>query len=387
METAVRLDNSETCKIHLEDCVKNLSAFISNNLHTLRIHLYIKILSKKSFDIYETNLSQDEITKQIVYSCTQIQNTLSAKHHLHEVQMIESILRTIMNSIEQDIFNTHPDIFDQISTALTDLNIFWRQKLLKNLQNNPMDLFSYYNKIAYLEYLDTKMILDVGANCGQYASRIYNAGYQHKIYSFEPVPTVYKVLENVKNNTEYSWETHPIGFSDKQSCQDIYVPKESACSSFNPHFQNKLLGDIEHSTRISVNLDTLDHYLKKHTIVPENCHLKIDVENFDKEVLLGAKETLKSVDSLEIESRFIYYSNNQWLAADIITYLNQFDLYPIQFSESITDIGVGCWFGSDMFFIKKNKLKELSWMISLQKTEDREFIKCSNPTCQMDTWL
>ena len=55
-----------------------------------------------------------------------------------------------------------------------------------------------------LDHHKIGLVLDVGANAGQYASSLRESGYRGKIISFEPLSTMYSVLERA-SRTDPLW--------------------------------------------------------------------------------------------------------------------------------------------------------------------------------------
>src|ERR1700682_6223763 len=61
---------------------------------------------------------------------------------------------------------------------------------------------------AMLRSLGVDLVLDVGANVGQFALDILSMGYHGRIVSFEPVSAAYASL--TRNAAAYrNWELHP----------------------------------------------------------------------------------------------------------------------------------------------------------------------------------
>ena len=63
-------------------------------------------------------------------------------------------------------------------------------------------------RIKLLEYYHIDLVFDIGANKGQYATGIMDAGYKNKIVSFEPLSSVYTIIE--KESKKYAnWTVAP----------------------------------------------------------------------------------------------------------------------------------------------------------------------------------
>ena len=66
----------------------------------------------------------------------------------------------------------------------------------------------------YLSQMEINVVLDVGANVGNYAKELREIGYCGRIISFEPVPDTYEKLQESMHN-DLLWIGQPIGLSDE----------------------------------------------------------------------------------------------------------------------------------------------------------------------------
>jgi FkbM family methyltransferase len=85
--------------------------------------------------------------------------------------------------------------------------------------------------IKILDDIKTDLVLDIGANKGQFAMSLYDYGYKKKVLSFEPLSAIYDSLEeNSKtNNLWYIHEKCCIG--DTEKMVDINVSNLAGNSS------------------------------------------------------------------------------------------------------------------------------------------------------------
>jgi hypothetical protein len=86
----------------------------------------------------------------------------------------------------------------------------------------------------------------------------------------------------------------------------------------------------------TIEIITLDSFFEKNRF-EKSVLLKIDVQGFEKSVLLGAKEALKSVDVIFIESTFQELYKDQVLFGDLFNLLNQFGFNFVGFVEAWYD--------------------------------------------------
>ena len=89
--------------------------------------------------------------------------------------------------------------------------------------------FNYYI-VRVLTKFNINLVIDIGANTGQFAQKIKDFGYKKEILSFEPMASAYKQLLKNSKNSE-SWKTLNKGFSNKSGKKILNISKNSVSSS------------------------------------------------------------------------------------------------------------------------------------------------------------
>ena len=161
----------------------------------------------------------------------------------------------------------------------------------------------------YQPYFAT--ILDVGANIGQFALAATLYFPDAKIYSFEPVPDVFKVLqENINKNPKIEAFNCALG---NQHGQILFHRNEytrlSSALQIDENNDNIRYNERKFSV-INVDIFRLDEFYKNMDIQPPVL-LKIDVQGMETDVLLGCKHFLDQVDFILCEVPLVRLYNNQ----------------------------------------------------------------------------
>lgn len=186
-----------------------------------------------------------------------------------------------------------------------------------------------FNDEVYLQHgisiQDGDVVFDVGANMGMFSVYASKQAKNLHIYTFEPIPEIFEVLEANLNNLPNMIKNYNIGLSDKPGEAEInYLPHSSGDSSFVPvDLDFKVPKILENYNEIVVKETPAAKYvpkflrkfvvrlgLKKYygkgikiqcqlrtlsDIIAENnletIHmLKIDAENHETQVLQGLKD-------------------------------------------------------------------------------------------------
>lgn len=146
------------------------------------------------------------------------------------------------------------------------------------------------------------LILDVGANLGQYAQAIRDVlGPSVKVHSFEPSPAAQQVFTNSHPN-DPALHLHPYGLG-AQSVQNMVLHAHKMGGSGSSIFKKELPGsDYQYGLQETINIRTLDEFLSEQGITKVDL-LKIDVEGYELEVLKGAKAALANgaIDRIQFE--------------------------------------------------------------------------------------
>jgi FkbM family methyltransferase len=112
---------------------------------------------------------------------------------------------------------------------------------------------------------NVNLILDVGANVGQYATVMRDIGYKGRIVSFEPVTSAYKELVKYARNDPF-WCAVNTALGDEDGKTKINIALDSQSSSIlniSPEFVKRFpeYAYIEHEhVRVSRIDSILDEY-------------------------------------------------------------------------------------------------------------------------------
>jgi FkbM family methyltransferase len=143
------------------------------------------------------------------------------------------------------------------------------------------------------------LLVDVGANTGQYVSLVRSLGYTGRVLSFEPQRQAYEVLRRVA--AAPGWEPRRVALSHSLGAGTLRVSANSVSSSLldvgDAHLaaapRSVHVGDEE------VSLSTVDRELAAERF--RAAWLKLDVQGTELDVLRGSVETLPHVAVVQTE--------------------------------------------------------------------------------------
>jgi len=168
--------------------------------------------------------------------------------------------------------------------------------------------------INALESNKIDLIIDVGANKGQFALETINAGYKGNIISIEPLSDAYQKL--LARSKKYkNWIIFPrMAIGNKNSYALLNVSQNSVSSSILALGQKHLdcAPSSAYVRKEKVKIYKLDNFINKFKKY-KNILLKIDTQGYESYVLEGSKKLLstKKIKGVFLEVSFEEVYKNQ----------------------------------------------------------------------------
>lgn len=155
---------------------------------------------------------------------------------------------------------------------------------------------------AFLERLDIDVVLDVGANEGQYAVDLRELGYGGRIISFEPLSEQFSLLEQ-RSSTDERWDCLNLALGGHDGEATINKAEYSVFSSFleTTNFIEELDPGSVARGREKVRIRRLDAVLEEMSIGEGAVWLKIDTQGYELTVLEGASGWLDRFSAVQLE--------------------------------------------------------------------------------------
>lgn len=202
-----------------------------------------------------------------------------------KIEALERQLRRTANRFGIDVHRHHPETFES-------------SRLSAMLTTHGVDL-----------------IFDVGANTGQFAQSMRQAGYAGRLVSFEPLSTAHARLLQVSQN-DSRWDIAPrAAIGDRDGETEIHIAGNSVSSSvlgmLDSH-ANAAPGSAYVGSEL-VPLSRLDTVACDYLASSTASFLKIDTQGYEGPVLDGAANLLGHVSGLQLELSFVPLYEDQEL--------------------------------------------------------------------------
>jgi len=210
----------------------------------------------------------------------------------------------------------------------------WRQRAL----------FSHYN---------FDLILDVGANAGQYAKQMRKLGYKGRIVSFEPLSSVYKELVyNARRDP--LWETRNIALGNYDGKVEINIAKNSVSSSILDILPCHIQADPEsiYVGKEEITIKRIDSILDDYYHPGEKAYLKIDAQGYEKQIIEGAEAYWDRLIGIEMEVSLVSLYEDETLIAEMIGFMSDKGYTPMSFEPGFYNQETGQLLQVDCSFFR-----------------------------------
>ena len=213
----------------------------------------------------------------------------------------------------------------------------------------------YHNNYNWLTDHNIQTIMDIGANTGQFAKYISSRLPNSLIYSFEPIPSVYKKL--VKNTQHLNIKTFPFALGSKPEETTINVnafsPSSSLMEMSNLHKTNFDFATT--TTTETIKVKCIDDLLNISEL-KKNILSKIDVQGFEDQVILGGQVLLKNSKVVICEVSFKELYKGQKLFGDIFKMMHDLDFTYMGNYDQVYNYETGGIIGGDAVFINNRTM-------------------------------
>jgi len=174
--------------------------------------------------------------------------------------------------------------------------------------------------VTSLQSFGVDLVLDVGANRGQFASQIRQGGYSGNIVSFEPLSEAHGNLSQASGG-DARWKVYPrCALGDHDGEVEINIAGNSLSSSILPMLETHRSAAPEsiYQGKEVVPVKTIDSVTKSYLKKSHAPFLKIDTQGFEWQVLDGARETLPQIRGVLLELSLVPLYDGQHLWREII---------------------------------------------------------------------
>lgn len=205
-----------------------------------------------------------------------------------------------------------------------------------------------------LRLYDIDLIIDVGADVGNYGSQMRSLKYKNKILSFEPILSSYKHLLK-KKSKDSLWFAENIALGDVNEERIFHIANNDGRSSslremLSAHVEAAPHAAIVRQEKVQVRrLDDLSYPVLHDA---KRVFMKIDTQGYEMEVLKGSENYLQKITGVQVEMSFMPLYKDQALFFELFQYLNGHGYQLCSLENGFTNPATGQLLQCDGIFFK-----------------------------------
>lgn len=173
-----------------------------------------------------------------------------------------------------------------------------------------------------------QVVIDVGANVGNYAEEVLNYNPEVELYAFEPHPKTFITLQ--EKAKKFGFKTINKGCADTIGKLNFYDYANNDGSEHATLLEGVFTDLYNNETIVhEVDVTTLDAFIQEHKIEHIDL-LKIDTEGFEYSVMSGCLESIKNnkIKAIHFEFNSMNMISKVFMK-DFIKILPQYDFYRV----------------------------------------------------------
>jgi FkbM family methyltransferase len=211
------------------------------------------------------------------------------------------------------------DIFESLRTIQTARSLREKWNSVKSLNSSP-----HASLLREMKLLGIKNVIDGGANVGQFGLDLYRHGFAGSIFSFEPIHQIFNSLEQTAMKHR-DWYAFNLGLGLESSHATINVSGNAGLSSSILEMNESHLANFPKSRIVAkekISLTCIADQIKILNLDPTNLVIKLDVQGFEYQALLGVGEFLSDIPIcfIELSINSLYHGEHDYL--EVLNFLS-----------------------------------------------------------------
>lgn len=235
-----------------------------------------------------------------------------------------------MNTLAKSVKSVYVRLFAR--KAFYRVNLFFYKLSMCGIGIRNYENDTVSGEKAFIRYLikhqklQSGVILDIGANIGNYTVMLRKNNISLPIFAFEPHPVAFKKLEETARKHQFT--AVPEGAGESCTTTTIYDYTANGGSEHASMYKD-VFSTLRHSSAagVVISLTTIDDFVARNNI-QRIALLKIDTEGNELNVLKGAVDTIrrKLADIIQIEFNEMNVISRTFFR-DIEAVLPHYDFY------------------------------------------------------------
>ena len=204
------------------------------------------------------------------------------------------------------------------------------------------------------------VVLDVGANIGQYSRKLIRSGYKGRIVSFEPLPDAFEVLRESRTGIA-QWQIENFALGGENTTATLNIAGNSMSSSLQDMCDEHVAAAPESAyiSSVDVQVKRLDDVFDDYVQPNERCYLKLDVQGHEHHVLQGASGCLDRILAVQMEVSLEMLYEGQQLWRESIQTMEDLGYQLMTLEPGFRDRKTGAMLQADGIFVRRDAVSDL----------------------------
>jgi FkbM family methyltransferase len=209
---------------------------------------------------------------------------------------------------------------------------------------------------SWIKRLNIDLVVDVGANEGQFVDLVRRRGFSKRIISIEPLEAAFnKLTKRLRHDSK--WQGVRTALGEKTDTLTMEVAGNSFMSSsllqmLPNHVEAEPTSAIFRTETVSVR--RLDEVLPPLLNNEERIFLKVDTQGFEDHVLKGATGILGKIVLLELELSLVTLYSGQTLLPEMMNLVAGLGFTPVSLDRGFADNKRGKLLQVDGLFVRND---------------------------------
>lgn len=211
-----------------------------------------------------------------------------------------------------------------------------------------------------LHLYEIDLVLDIGANKGQYARALKKHGYRGRIVSFEPLPGAFeKLAKNRWGFSSWQVENFALGAEDTTALLNIAGNfQSSSLQEMCPSHVAAMPGSAYVGT-CEVDVRRLDSVFNRYYRPGDRVYMKMDVQGHEQQVVDGARGCLNSIIAVQSELSLVQLYEGQMLWQEAIESMKSMGFDLVTLKPGFRDPTTGVMLQADGIFVRQSAIEQL----------------------------
>ena len=197
------------------------------------------------------------------------------------------------------------------------------------------------------------VLLDVGANLGQFASESRQRGFTGRIVSFEPLPDVFAHLAQAAR-PDPGWTVRNEALGAQAGSFTMHVANADASSSLRaPSDRMGEFADfLAFDTTTEVTVRRLDDVFDEVCRPGERVVMKVDTQGFEREVLEGGQASLDQIEAVQLELSLLPLYQGEAPIEVVLAWMRARGFVPTYLAPAYVERPSRRWLQADVLFVR-----------------------------------